>query len=59
MTGDGVGSCVLKLNGNDGKLHDVVLHNCVYSPHFSNNLIIKSLSLIESRNNYVGFWQRV
>ena len=39
MTGEGVGTCVLKLNGNDGKLHDVILHNCVYSPNFSNNLI--------------------
>ena len=39
MTGEGVGECVMKLTGNDGKLHDVVLHNCVYSPNFSNNLI--------------------
>ena len=31
MTGEGVGSCVLKLNGDDGKLHDVILHNCVYT----------------------------
>ena len=39
MTGEGVGDCIMKLTGDDGKLHDVVLHNCVYSPHFSNNLI--------------------
>ena len=25
MTGDGVGDCVMKLTGNDGRLHDVIL----------------------------------
>ena len=37
MHGEGVGDCIMKLTGDDGKLHDVVLHNCVYSPHFSAN----------------------
>ena len=39
MTGEAVGDCIMKLMGDDGRLHDVILHNCVYSPHFAHNLI--------------------
>ena len=35
----GVGTCAIKLKSADGHYHDFVLHNCIYSPHFNENLI--------------------
>ena len=35
----GVGTCAIKLKSADGQYHDFVLHNCIYSPYFSENLI--------------------
>ena len=36
---EGVGNCAINLRSSDGHTHTIVLHNCVYSPHFSDNLI--------------------
>ena len=35
----GVGTCAIKLAASDGSAHTVLLHNCVYSPLFGDNLI--------------------
>ena len=37
--GEGIGSCNVLLRSADGSMHTIVLHNCIYSPHFSDNLI--------------------
>ena len=39
IVSEGVGQCVIKMQDEHGVLHDIVLHNCVYSPHFAANLI--------------------
>ena len=36
---EGVGTCAVSLKSSDGNLHTVMLHNCLYSPSFSENLI--------------------
>ena len=36
---EGVGTCAVSLKSSDGKYHTVILHNCIYSPLFSENLI--------------------
>ena len=36
---EGVGTCAVQLKSADGQFHTVMLHNCIYSPHFSENLI--------------------
>ena len=39
MRSEGVGTCAIRLKSSDGKFHTVLLHNCLYSPNFSENLI--------------------
>ena len=39
LRSEGVGTCAVQLRSSDGQLHTVMLHNCIYSPHFSENLI--------------------
>ena len=36
---EGVGTCAVQLRSASGTTHTVMLHNCVYSPKFSENLI--------------------
>ena len=36
---EGVGTCAVSLKSASGELHTVMLHNCIYSPMFSDNLI--------------------
>ena len=36
---EGVGTCAIQLQSADGASHTVMLHNCIYSPSFSENLI--------------------
>ena len=36
---EGVGTCAVKIKAADGQYHDLILHNCLYSSHFSENLI--------------------
>ena len=36
---EGVGTCAVQLRSAAGSMHTVMLHNCVYSPRFSENLI--------------------
>ena len=35
---EGVGTCAIQLRSADGASHTVMLHNCIYSPTFSENL---------------------
>ena len=46
---EGVGSCAVNLKSSDGKLHTLVLHNCVYSPKFSENLISTRRMWLDNR----------
>ena len=39
INSEGVGQCAVNLRSSDGETHTIVLHNCVYSPLFSENLI--------------------
>ena len=39
MWSQGVGDCKIKVRDSNGRLSDLILRNCVYSPHFSSNLI--------------------
>ena len=39
ITSEGVGTCAVQLMSADGASHTVMLHNCIYSPNFSENLI--------------------
>ena len=39
INSEGVGTCAIKLKSSNGENHTIVLHNCVYSPLFSENLI--------------------
>ena len=39
INSEGVGTCAIKLNSSNGESHTIVLHNCVYSPLFSENLL--------------------
>ena len=39
INSEGVGQCAVNLRSSDGETHTIVLHNCVYSPLFSDNLI--------------------
>ena len=36
---EGVGTCAISLKSSNGEYHTVMLHNCIYSPLFSDNLI--------------------
>ena len=36
---EGVGDCAIKLRASNGADHTIILHNCVYSPRFCDNLI--------------------
>ena len=36
---EGVGTCAVSLRSSNGELHTVMLHNCIYSPLFGDNLI--------------------
>ena len=35
IVSEGVGTCAISLRSSDGELHTLVLHNCIYSPQFS------------------------
>ena len=39
IVSEGVGSCAISLKSSDGESHTLILHNCIYSPQFSENLI--------------------
>ena len=39
LVGQGVGTVILPLTDTNGQVKNVVLHNCVYHPNFSTNLI--------------------
>lgn len=39
INSEGVGTCAINLRSSNGEYHTIVLHNCVYSPHFCENLI--------------------
>ena len=39
INSEGVGTCAINLKSSNGETHTIILHNCVYSPLFSDNLI--------------------
>ena len=39
INSEGVGTCAVNLKSSNGDTHTIILHNCVYSPLFSDNLI--------------------
>ena len=46
---EGVGTCAVRLKSDDGHKHTFVLHNCIYSPHFSENLISTRRMWLDNR----------
>ena len=51
----GVGTCAINLTASDGSAHTVLLHNCVYSPLFGDNLIsTRRLWLDNKMSSHMG-----
>ena len=46
---EGVGTCAVQLRSADGSSHTVMLHNCIYSPKFSENLISTRRMWLDNR----------
>ena len=46
---EGVGTCAVQLKSANGQKHTILLHNCVYSPQFGENLISTRRMWLDNR----------